>query len=185
GHSHLDESEIWVATLGTAPKYEMLHGGEFKSMWPMWSGDGSRIYFMSDQGGVENIWEKPVRGGAAKPVTAFKDGRVLWPSISYDGKTIVFEREFGIWKLDVASGKSAPIAITRRGAPSVPEVTHLTLNNGFRGMMLSPDGRKLGFIAHGEVFAAGAREAGQAARVTRTIGNENEIAWSPDSKKMA
>jgi tricorn protease len=185
GHSHLDESEIWTVTLNGPPKYEKLHGGDFKCMWPMWSGDGSRVYFMSDSGGAENIWEKPLRGGAAKPVTAFKDGRVLWPSISYDGKTIVFEREFGIWKLDVASGKSAPIEIARRGAPSAPEVTHLTLNNGFRNLMISPDGRKLSFIAHGEVFAAGARESGQAARVTRTTGNENEIAWSPDSKKMA
>src|SRR5262245_58594635 len=96
-----------------------------------------------------------------------------------------FERDFGIWKLDVASGKASPIELVRRGAPSAPEVTHLTLNNGFRGLALSPDGRKVSFLAHGEVFAAGAREGGQAARVTRTAGNESEIAWSPDSRKMA
>ena len=184
GHSHLDESEIWIANLN-ASKYEKLHGGDFKCLWPMWSADGARVYFMSDAGGAENIWEKPLRGGAAKQITAFKDGRVLWPSISYDGKTIVFERDFGIWKLDLASGKASPIEIVRRGAPSAPEVTHLSLNNGFRGLALSPDGRKMSFLAHGEVFAAGAREGGQAARVTRTAGNESEIAWSPDSRKMA
>jgi Tol biopolymer transport system component/C-terminal processing protease CtpA/Prc len=186
GHSHLDESEIWVASsLGKTPKYEMLQGGDFKCLWPMWSADGARVYFMSDQGGAENIWEKPLHGGAAKQITHFTEGRVLWPSISYDGKTIVFEREFGIWKLDVASSKATPIEIVRRGAPSTPEPTHVTLNNGFRDLTLSPDGRKISFMAHGEIFAAGAREGGQAARVTSTPGEENEIAWSPDSHKLA
>ena len=185
GHSHLDESEIWLMTPGPAPKYEKLHGGDFKCLWPMWSADDSRVYFMSDQGGAENIWEKPVRAGSAKQVTQFKDGRVLWPSISYDGKTIVFEREFGIWKLDTAGGKAVPIEITRRGAPSTPEVNHLNLTTGFRDLVLSPDGRKAAFSAHGDVFAAASREGGQAARITQTPGNENEIAWSPDSRKLA
>src|SRR5262249_55956762 len=134
GHSHLDESEIWLAALSGAPKYEKLHGGDFKSLWPMWSADGARVYFMSDQSGAGNIWEKPVGGGEAKAVTQFKDGPVLWPSIAYDGKTIVFERDFSLWKLDTASGKASPIEITRRGAPSAPEVSHLTLNNTFRDL---------------------------------------------------
>jgi tricorn protease len=184
GHSHLDESEIWLATFGGTPKYEKLAGGDFKCLWPMWSGDGARVYFMSDQGGAENLWEKSLKGGAPKQVTQFRDGRVLWPSISYDGKTIVFERDFGIWKLDIATGKTAPIEITRRGAAGTPEVSHLSLTNQFRDLVLAPDGRKLAFTAHGEVFAASARDAGTATRVTRTTANENQIAWSPDSRRM-
>jgi Tol biopolymer transport system component len=183
GHSHLDESEIWLATFASAPKYEKLAGGDFKCLWPMWSGDGTRVYYMSDQGGAENLWEKGIKG-APRQVTQFHDGRLLWPSISYDGKTIVFERNFGIWKLDTATGKAAPIEITRRGAAGTPEVNHLSMTNQFRDLVLAPDGRKLAFTAHGEVFAAAAREGGPAARVTRTTGNENQIAWSPDSRRM-
>ena len=185
GHSHLDESEIWLATFTPAPKYEKLAGGDFKCLWPMWSADGARVYFMSDQGGAENLWETRLKGGAPRQVTQFHDGRVLWPSISYDGKTIVFERDFGIWKLDTATGKAAPIEITRRGAAGTPEVNHLSLTSQFRDLVLAPDGRKLAFTAHGEVFAAAAHEAGTAARVTHTTANENQIAWSPDSRRMA
>jgi tricorn protease len=183
GHSHIDESEIWLATFSGAPKYEKLAGGDFKCLWPMWSADGERVYYMSDQGGTENVWERSLKGGAPKQVTRFHDGRVLWPSISYDGKTIVFERDFGIWKLDTASGKAAPIEITLRGAPSTPEVNHLSMTSQFRDLALAPDGRKLAFTAHGEVFAAAAREGGTATRVTRTTGNENHIAWTPDSRR--
>jgi Tol biopolymer transport system component/C-terminal processing protease CtpA/Prc len=184
GHSHLDESEIWMTTLGSTPKYEKFAGGAYKCLWPMWSADSTRIFFMSDQGGAENLWEKSLKGGAPKQVTQFRDGRVLWPSISYDGKTIVFEREFSIWKLDTATGKAAKIEIARRGATGAPEVSHLTLTTQFRDLVLAPDGRKLAFTAHGEVFAAASREGGAAARVTRTSANENQIAWSPDSKRM-
>jgi tricorn protease len=186
GHAHIDESEIWIETPGAGPKYELLHGGDFKSLWPMWSADGARVYFVSDQGGAENIWEKPVRGGGkARQITPFKDGRVLWPAISYDGKTIVFEREFGVWKLDVAGEKAAPIAISLRGAAAAPDVTHLNMNNQFRDLMLSPDGRKVAFEAHGEVFAASSRDGGPATRVTRTAANETQVAWAPDSRRLA
>ncbi len=39
-------------------------------------------------------------------MTKFTDGRVLWPSIGYDGKAIVFERDFKIWQLDTKSGEA-------------------------------------------------------------------------------
>ncbi|MEO8592680.1 MAG: S41 family peptidase [Candidatus Solibacter sp.] len=184
GHSHIDESEIWLFTAGNTPKYEKLAGGAYKCVWPMWSADSSRVYFMSDQGGAENLWEKSVKGGAAKAITQFRDGRFLWPRISVDGKTIVFERDFSIWKLDVATGKAAKIEITRRAAAGSPEVEHLTVTSQFRDLTLAPDGRKAGFTTHGEVFAAAARDGGPAARVTRTTGSEGQLAWAPDSRSM-
>ena len=44
-------------------------------------------------------------------VTKHADGSLFWPSMSSDGKTIVYEDNFGIWKLDVASGRSNEIKI--------------------------------------------------------------------------
>jgi tricorn protease len=196
GHSHLDESEIWLATLARPPRYRLLQGGDFKCLWPMWSADGARVYFVSDQGGAENIWEKQMGAGpgdtggktagatSARQITAFKDGRVLWPGISYDGRTIVFERDFAIWRLDVATGKAAPIAISLRGSPAGPGIVHMALTNQFRDLALSPDGRKAAFAAHGEVFAASARDGGRAQRVTNSSGQESQIAWAPDSRRV-
>jgi tricorn protease len=182
GHSHLDESEIWLVN---SSKYEKLSGGGAKEAWPMWSADGKRVYFMSDRSGAENLWVKEATPGAtARQLTTFKDGRLLWPNISYNGKTIVFERDFGIWKLDIATNKSAPIEIVLHGAPAGPEVTHLNSNGQFRDLILSPDGKKIAFVSHGEVFAGSSNEPGSSTRVTSTPGNEFGIAWSPDSRKI-
>ncbi|MGE5362403.1 MAG: hypothetical protein ACM3NQ_25585, partial [Bacteroidales bacterium] len=124
GHSHIDEAEIWLWHDGSAATYEAVTGGGAKEMWPMWSPDGRRLFYVSDRSGAQNIWTKPI-GGQATAVTRFTDGRVLWPSISRDGRAIVFERDFQIWTLDTASGRAAEVKIARRGLPAGPAVDHL------------------------------------------------------------
>jgi Tol biopolymer transport system component/C-terminal processing protease CtpA/Prc len=109
---------------------------------------------------------------------------VLWPDISADGRTIVFERDFSIWTLDVDSGRAAAVPIRRRGASIGPVTEHLTLTTGLQSLALSPDGRKVAFVVRGEIFAASARDGGQAARVTRSLANESQITWAPDSRRI-
>lgn len=183
GHSHLDECEIWLMRGLSTTSYERLVERGAKNMWPMWSADGRNLFFMSDRSGAQNIWVRPING-QAKQVTQFKDGRVIWPSISYDGRVIVFERNFGVWKLDTQNGQASQVAITRRGASTGPVIEHLTLNNQFQDLALSPDGRKVAFVARGEIFAASARDGGNAARVTNSLARESQIIWSSDSRRI-
>ncbi len=184
GHSHIDESEIWLMREGFPAKYEKVSGGAFKELWPMWAADGKSLYFVSDRSGAQNVWAKPVSGGEAKQVTRFKDGRVVWPSISYDGKTIVFEHDFEIWKVETASGQTSTIPLTRRSAASAATSEHLSLSNQFSDLTLSPDGKKVAFVVRGEVFAASAKDGGTATRVTRSLAVESEVTWTPDSKQL-
>lgn len=184
GHSHLDESELWLLHDGPTPKYERVTERGAKSMWPMWAPDGKTLFFVSDRGGPQNVWTV-TPGGAPKQVTRFTGGRVLWPTISYDGRAIVFERDFEIWKLDTASGQATKVPVMRRGAPAGPALEHLSLTNGFSDLALSPDGRKMAFAARGELWAASARDGGDAVRITRTIAREAMIDWAPDSRRIA
>lgn len=184
GHSHLDESEIWIMRGHDSAKYEQVVQRGSKNMWPMWSPDGRSLFFMSDRSGAQNIWTQPVKG-SARAVTQFKDGRVLWPSISHDGRTIVFERNFEAWRLNTQSGQAARIPLVRRGAATGPVSQHLTLTSDFQDLALSADGRKVAFVARGEIFAASARDGGPAARVTTSIARESQLTWAPDSRRIA
>jgi Tol biopolymer transport system component/C-terminal processing protease CtpA/Prc len=183
GRSHIDESELW---LKTGDKYEELTSAGAKQMWPMWNADGSRLFFMSDRSGAQNIWAmaRSSGGGAAKQLTNFTDGRVLWPSISYDGKEIVFERNFAIWKMKTDTGKAEPVAITLRGSASSPMNDRVNLSTQVRELALSPDGKKVAVVSRGEVFAASAKDGGDAVRVTNTAAPESFVTWSPDSKAV-
>ena len=188
GRSHIDEAEIWLRDLTAADApaaYRPVTAGGAKDLWPMWGADGASLFFVSDRGGSENVWHSATAPGSSpRQVTSFKDGRVLWPSISARGDTIVFERGFQIWKLETASGRSAVVPIARIGAPAGPSTEQLRLTSQFEDLALSPDGRKVAFAARGEIFAASAKDGGDAARVTMTPAPEAQPAWSPDSRRI-
>lgn len=186
GHSHLDEAEIWLYHMDSkkaATAYERVTEPGAKELWPMWSPDGKNIYYVSDRNQAQNLWMQPI-GGKPTVLTTFTKGRVLWPSIAYDGKTIVFERDFQLWKYDVTSRQAAPLSVRLRGVAASPAVERLKLSNQFRELTLSPDGKKVAFVAHGDVFAASSKEGGEAIRISHTAANESQPAWLPNSRSL-
>ncbi len=190
GSSHIDQSELWMMSLDDdgqkPPDYVQIAPRGARIMWPMWSGDGRALYYVSDRGGAENIWTRPAtRAGTDRAVTSFRTGRVLWPSSTLDGGTIAFERDFGLWTLDTASGRTREVPVQRRGVSAVPAPERVRQTNQFSDLALSRDGRKAVFIARGDVFAVSAREGGDATRVTATPSIESQPAWAPDSRRLA
>ena len=180
GRSHIDESEIWVKR---GQSYEQMTQAGAKQLWTMWSADGSQMFYVSDRTGTPNIWSQTGKS-QPKQLTNFKTGRVLWASISYDGKQIVFERDFKIWTLNTDGGNAKEVAITLRGLPSGNSNERKSFGTQVSEFSLSPDGKKIAAVAHGEIFAASAKDGGEAVRVTETNAPESFAAWSPDSKTV-
>lgn len=180
GRSHIDESEIWQKA---GDKYSELAPRGAKQLWPMVTADGAKTFFVSDRSGDQNIWMLP-RGGQSKQLTNFTDGRVLFASMSADGREIVFERNFHIWKVATEGGKAAEVPITLRGAATTPILDRVNASTQIRELSLSPDGKKVALIARGEVFAASAKDGGDAVRITNSAAPESYVAWSADSRKL-
>ncbi|HSB10179.1 MAG TPA: S41 family peptidase [Blastocatellia bacterium] len=153
--------------------------------WPMWSRDGN-IYFVSDRegNGLTNVWRVPENGGKAERVTSFKEGDVRFPGISADGKVIVFEHDFGIWKLDVATRRAAPIKldIDAEVQENVAEVRDF--NSQADDYDLAPAGRRIAFSIHGEIFTAPTEE-GDLRQITDSPARDQAPTYSPDGKSIA
>ena len=77
----------------------------YNRYWPMWGADDS-IYFVGDPlpneksvkpgspdvyKSTNNIYKVPAKGGPPVQVTKHTDGSLFWPSMSSDGKVIVYE----------------------------------------------------------------------------------------------
>src|ERR1044072_7147000 len=194
GHSHIDESEIWLLRSfedGRGTYERATAAGGAKEMWPMWNADGGKLFYVSDRtdsgnkSGAQNVWTATPGRSDARRLSNFTDGRVLWPNVSYDGREIVFEHNFAIWKLDTENGKASEVSITRRGASAGPGVERQRITDQISELQLSPDGKKVAFVVRGEVFAASATDGGDAARVSNSAAEEYQVAWAPDSRRLA
>jgi len=191
--------DLWVMDVA-AKSFTKLGDSEFKGnyLWPMYA-SGGEIYFVSDRtaseknikyGGpevmqsVNNIWKISDKGGAAVQVSHHTDGNLYFPSISADRKTIVYEDNFGIWKLDTATGKSTEIHIEVKSDAKENESELVTMTNEAEGFHLSPSNRRAAIVVHGEVFTI-AIDRGEPQRVTETPWREQDVRWSPNGKWIA
>ncbi|MGH8280044.1 MAG: S41 family peptidase [Gammaproteobacteria bacterium] len=183
GHAHIDDSAIWLLANNGSHDYRRLTPDDARALWPMWAAGGQSLYYMSDSSGADNLWQVNLSGNE-HALTHFTDGRALWPTISANGKLIAFQRGWNIWTLDPARGNAQEIPITLGGAIAGPGIEHQTFSKDFTDLVLSPDGKKLAFIAHGEVFATASDSPGPAERITRTPAAEFDLDWGPKSQRL-
>ncbi|MDP8982186.1 MAG: S41 family peptidase [Acidobacteriota bacterium] len=178
------QSDVTVMDIASK-KFTDLTDFDGMDSWPMWSKDG-HIYFVSDRdgNGLTNIWRVSEKGGKAEKITAFKSGDVRWPSISADGKTVVFEHDFGIWKLDVASRKTNPISLNI-AAETQENMSELrSFASHADDYDLAPNGRRVAFSVHGEIFTAPVEE-GDVRQITDNPARDRDVRYSPDGKSVA
>ncbi|MCA1555977.1 MAG: biopolymer transporter Tol [Acidobacteria bacterium] len=178
------QSDVMVMDAATK-SFKNLTDFDGLDSWPMWARDGY-IYFVSDRegGGLTNIWRVAEAGGKAAQVTTFKSGDVRWPAISADGKTIVFEHDFGIAKLDLGSKRVTPIKldIAAETQESLSEVRDYA--SQVDDYALAPNSRRIVLSTHGEIFTAPVEE-GDLRQITDSPFRDRNVEYSPDGKWIA
>ncbi len=192
-------SDLWLMDVN-AKSFVKLGDEDYKGnyLWPMYGRNGE-IYYVADElpneknikfGGpevmqsVNNIWKISERGGKPVQVTHHTDGNLFYPSLSADGKIIVYEENFGLWKLDVASGKSTEIHVDIKSDLKDNNLQLVNMTNDAESFSMSPTGRRIAVGVHGEIFTI-ATDRGETQRVTDTPWRDQDPKWSPNGKWIA
>ncbi len=186
-----NNTDVWVQDLASG-RITQLTDTDVKAFrqhtqdaHPMWGADGN-IYFMSERNGVFNIWRMSADGGDPQQVTSHKTDGVQYPSISPDGKWIVYENEFELWKLSVEGGNPAKIPLNLSFDPKDNLIKVLTADSTADGMSPSPDGEFLAVDYHGEIFIVPSDpELGEKTMVTQSEWRDRSQTYSPDGKTIA
>ncbi|CAN5664730.1 S41 family peptidase [soil metagenome] len=152
---------------------------------PMWGADGM-IYFASERSGVFNIWKIDPQGGSPTQVTRHDGLGIRFPSISPDGRTIIYENDYEVWSVDLPNGQPRRIAIEVAVDPKANAVTYLTTTNRAEGFSSSPSGDVLAVDFRGEIFLVPSEpEYGEKRQVTRSAWRDRNQVWSPDGRRIA
>ena len=136
---------------------------------------------------ANNIYKIPAAGGGQPAqVTKHTDGNLFWPSMSSDGKIIVYEDNFGIWKLDVASGRTSEIKLDIATDEKDNEAEIETVTNDVDNFDISPSGRRAVISARGQILTI-ATDRGDITRVTpdKMASRSDSPKWSADGKYVA
>ncbi len=162
--------------------------------WPA-TADGKTVYFISERGGKTDVYRASISGGEPVRVTNSSSAGAAFPSISADGKTFVYEDGGKLYKMPAAGGNAAEIVVQISSDEKRNSVFKDTIDYTDE-FALSPNGKYIAFTARGDIFVTYTEDAfepgtepdrdlSKAVRVTEGPARDWQIAWHPDSDKLA
>jgi tricorn protease len=191
GYRGNSSADVYVQDLTTRRVVQLTDTDirEYRSFvhdaYPMWGADGD-VYYASDRTGTFNIWRSSAQGGAPVQVTRHEGVGVRFPSISPDGRTIIYENDYELWSVDVPAGQPRRIPITLTFDPKENLVAWLRTTNRADGFAPSPTGDRLAVDYYGEIFVVPTDpETGEKLQVTRSAWRDRSQLWSPDGRHIA
>lgn len=154
---------------------------EGKDFWLNIDRDGN-LYFVSDEANGEyNLYT--LQNGTKKQLTHF-DTSVRHPSVSADGSTIAFEKEYQLHTYDVASGTSRRIPISIYKNNTLAKQQSFETQDNISAFDVAPDKKKLAFVSRGELFVSDMDGKFIRRLQTAPMGRVLEVKWLADSRRL-
>jgi len=175
-------TDIWMYTNKTK-KFENLTNTKTNESWPIWV--GNNVYYVSENGGLGNLYKMNLDTKKVTKLTAFNDDNIQWPSLSSDRKNIVFEYNAGIYKYNILDNKVSEVKVVKNVQNVVPGYEYVKPTKFLSAYDISPTGKRVVFAARGEIFSAPVKN-GEMRQLTFNSGARNdEPVWSPKGDKIA
>ncbi len=172
-------------SLFTIASFRRLTSFDGTDMLPVWNADGTGFYFLSDRSGTHNVWYQPLAGGTLRQITHVEgDDRVRDFAVSRDGRTLVYTVWDRTYVQRLPGGSPRQIRITTPDDTPVPPVEFKEFTRQARESAVSPDGKEIAIVVHGEIYVIRTEKGKPTRRVTRNPARDRQVSWSPDGKAL-
>jgi len=182
GYRGTHKEDIWVYDTHTG-EFVQITSNDFSNNEPLWSVDGSKIYYRSEESGVANLWQYDTASLQKTKLTSLRDTGLWHARVGGPGgaEIITYEYMGGIYIQDLPSGSPREIVIRAwlDEDPDTPSIIAQT--GGASEYAISPDGNEMAFVIRGDIFCVRTDGVGgtEAARLTDHPARDWEIAWFP------
>lgn len=151
-------AQIWRYDLASGA-FTLVIRRETSSSTPLWAPDGKGFYYVSGQDGCMNVWHHTFKDGKERQVTFFEEDSVIHPTLSADGRTMVFRHLFDFYRIDPSRSGQKPVKINLRastmaGRPSQRRrfYTSCWNNDSAGSVAFCDEGMQIAFTTGGDLW---------------------------------
>lgn len=173
--------DIWTYTPGKKPVYQKqtTFGGEDRE--PVWSPDGKSFYYLSEEKGSFNIFQRTPGTTTSQQITFHTKHPVRFLSISTTG-TLCYGYDGEIYTL--TPGKQPQkVNISILADKNDKDIIRQIKSNGATDIAVSPKGKEVAFIMRGDVYVTSI-DYKTTKQITNTPDQERNISFAPDGRTL-
>ena len=169
--------DVWLKSGDSFRKLTTFDGEDRD---PVWSADGKSFYYLSEQSGTLNIYHRTLDGKEIQ-ITNHEKNPVRFLSAATDG-TLCYGYDGEIYTVR-KGGQPQKTAIRIAADTEGKELIRQIRNSGAYNIKLSPNGKEIGFVMHGDVYVTSI-EYRTTKQITNTPEQERYIDFSPDGRTI-
>lgn len=183
-------AQLWLADLESGELERLDEDREdyqnVAAMDPMWGPDGKTVYFNSDPQGVFEVHAMDLESREVRQITSVgadgSDDGVNFPSLSADGKTLLFRRAFDLVSFDIPKGKSTPIELFAAGDSTVSAIERVRETSA-REVAFTPDGKQIAMVVANDIWVMD-RILKEPVKVTADAFQEGSLTFNADGTRL-
>lgn len=180
-HTSSIARDIWVFDKKDN-RYTKLTSYTGEDREPVLSPDNSFVYYLSEKSGSFNIWRFPLADPQkTEQITSFATHPVRYLSASSAG-VLSFSYNGELYTLKPGE-KPALLDIRIAAETGNHQLSGAMAGGGITEAVLSPSGKEMAVIYHGEVFVS-SLDSGLTRRITNTPEEERWVSFSKDGRKL-
>ena len=169
--------DVWLKSGDSFRKLTTFDGEDRD---PVWSADGQSFYYLSEQSGTLNIYHRTLDGKETQ-ITNHEKNPVRFLSAATDG-TLCYGYDGEIYTVR-KGGQPQKAAIRIAADTEGKELIRQIRSSGAYNIKLSPNGKEIGFVMHGDVYVTSI-EYRTTKQITNTPEQERYIDFSPDGRTI-